>query len=281
MLQQPILPDVTHGLPRAIGALRADFAPHLPPDSVGGARLTNLRQSGSAKGVLTSPDCGELVILNTSGGLTGGDDFSVSVGVQPGARLTVTTQTAERAYRSTTGQAQVRMRYDVGDGGHLDLVPQETILFDRASLRRDQIIALHGRATCLWAEMLILGRAAMGETVKTLDLRDSRRITRDGEPLFIEKLRLDQQALARTSAAVLGHGTRAIATIIAVRADAADLIRPLRNIQPDPGVRMAASAFDGKLVLRMTAPDGWPLRRTLIRLLAVLRNQSLPRVWQS
>lgn len=277
MLQQPILPE----LPRAMGALRADFAPHLPPNSAGGARLTSLRQSGSAKGVLTSPNCGELVILNTSGGLTGGDDFSVAVGVQAGAKLTVTTQTAERAYRSTTGQAQVRMRYDVGDGGHLDLVPQETILFDRASLRREQVIALHGRATCLWAETLILGRAAMGETVRTLNLRDIRRITRDGEPLFLENLRLDSQALARTSAAVLGAGTRAIATVVAVRPDAGDLLRPLRNIQPDPDVRMAATAFDGKLIARMTAPDGWPLRRSLIRLLALLRHQPLPRVWQS
>ena len=281
MLQQPILPGPHHGLPRAMGTLRAEFAPHLRPDSAPGARLTSLRQSGSAKGVLTSPDCGELVILNTSGGLTGGDDFSVLVGVQPGARLTVTTQTAERAYRSTTGQAQVRMRYDVGDGGHLDLVPQETILFDRAVLRRDQVIALHGRATCLWAETLILGRTAMGETLETLDLRDSRRITRDAEPLFIENLRLDSQALARSSDAVLGRDTRAIATVIAVRADAGDLVRPLRNLQPDAGVRMAASAFDGKLIARMTASDGWPLRRTLIRLLALLRHQPLPRVWQA
>lgn len=277
MPHQPILPD----LPRAIGALRADFVPHARPDATAGARLTGLRQSGSAKGMLTAPDSGELVILNTSGGLTGGDDFSVTVDIQPGARLTVTTQTAERAYRSTTGQARMRMRYQVGDGGHLDLVPQETILFDRSSLHREQVVALHGRATCLWAETLILGRAAMGETIATLALRDNRRITRDGLPLFIENLAFDSRALTRTSGAVLDRDTRALSTIVAVRPDAADLIRPLRAAPVDDGVRMAASAFDGKLVVRLMAPDGWPLRRTLIRLLNPLRPRPLPRVWQA
>ncbi|MDF3607189.1 hypothetical protein PE067_14240 [Paracoccus sp. DMF-8] len=80
---------------------------------------------------------------------------------------------------------------------------------------------------------------------------------------------------------MLGRDTRAIATVIAVRADAGDLVQSLRNLQPDAGVRMAASAFDGKLIARMTASDGWPLRRTLIRLLALLRHQPLPRVWQA
>ncbi len=171
-------------LPRAQGRIRAEFG------LAGGVtRRRRLFQSGSAKAMLPpAPGC-EMVLLNTSGGLTGGDRMEIDVEQEPGTTLLVTTQTAERAYRSTSGQARVSARFQVGAGGHLDLLPQETILFDRAALHREQDIALEGDATCLWAETLILGRAAMGEVLTRLGLRDRRRITRDGRPIFVENLR--------------------------------------------------------------------------------------------
>ncbi|MFD2440165.1 urease accessory protein UreD [Paracoccus kondratievae] len=118
--------------------------------------------------------------------------------------MVVTTQTAERAYRSVTGRARVSAHYTVADRAHLDLLPQETILFDGAALVREQEVTLTGSATCLWAEVLILGRAAMGETVTRLDLSDRRRISRDGRPVFVENLRLTDRALAATGPAMLG-----------------------------------------------------------------------------
>jgi urease accessory protein len=42
----------------------------------------------------------------------------------------------------------------------------------------------------------------------------------------------------------------------------------------------AASGFDGKLMVRLRAGDGWPLRQAITRALAVLTGRALPRVWQ-
>ncbi len=51
------------------------------------------------------PDTAALtaVLLNTAGGLTGGDRFSVSATAADGSRLTLTTQAAERVYRALPG----------------------------------------------------------------------------------------------------------------------------------------------------------------------------------
>ncbi|MTH76420.1 urease accessory protein UreD [Paracoccus aestuariivivens] len=264
--------NLTTDLPRARGTLRAGFV-----HSDGVTRIGRLFQAGSAKAMLPpAPSC-EMVLLNTSGGLTGGDRMEILVDQPSGSHLTVTTQTAERAYRSTTGRARVTSRFVVAAGAHLDLLPQETILFDRSALLRDQEIELSGDATCLWVETLILGRAAMGETVRTLDLTDRRRITRDGRPVFIENLRLDDTVLAQGNSAATLAGNRAFATLVLVATDAADRLGRARDAIGDCG---AASAFDGKLVARLTAEDGWPLRQALMRLIRSIRPGPLPRVWQ-
>jgi urease accessory protein len=267
MLHQSILTK----LPRAQGRIHAGFALRA-----GTTRLARLHQAGSGKAMLPpGPGC-ELVLLNTSGGLTGGDRMEIEVAQEPGTRLMVTTQTAERAYRSVTGRARVLARYSLGAGAHLDLLPQETILFDQAALAREQEVALAGDATCLWIETLILGRAAMGEVVRRLDLSDRRRISRDGRPVFVENLRLDDAVLARDGAALLA-GCRAFATLVLVAPDAADRLARAREALGQDG---AASAFDGKLVARLMAGDGWPLRQTLLRLIKAVRPGPLPRVWQ-
>ncbi len=258
-------------LPRAQGCVRAGFALRG-----GTTRLERLHQSGSGKAMLPPAGGCELVLLNTSGGLTGGDRMEIAVGQGPGTRLVVTTQTAERAYRSVTGRAGVRARYAVADGAHLDLLPQETILFDRAALVREQEVALAGTASCLWAEVLVLGRAAMGETVTRLDLSDRRRISRDGRPVFVENLRITDAALAGCGPAMLA-GCRAFATLVLVAPDAADRLGRARDALGADG---AASAFDGKLVARLMAPDGWELRQALMRLIRAIRPGPLPRVWQ-
>lgn len=245
----------------------------------GRARLDRLRQQGSAKAILPRTGAGtEIVFLNTSGGLTGGDRLSFRVDLGDGCRATATTQTAERAYRAATGTARVDVSLTVGTGGHLDWLPQETILFDGCSLDRRTRIDLAPRATCLALEAVVLGRAAMGETVRNLMFSDWREIWRDGTPLHLEPLRLTDAALGAGDT-VLGPA-RAFASVVLVAENTADALAPLRAVLDEAGVEAAASAFDGRLACRMRAADGWPLRRQIARALAVLRSDALPRVWQ-
>lgn len=248
--------------------------------SGGRMRLGDLRQAGSAKAIL--PHVGavpEVVFLNTSGGLTGGDRLSYGVALGDGAHVVATTQTAERAYFSNQGAARVDVSLSVGAGGWIDWLPQETILFDGSNLDRRTRIDVGAGAGCLALEAVVLGRAAMGETVARLAFRDRREIWAGERPVHIEPLSLEDASL-QAGAVTLG-GARAFASVVMVAPDAGDLLAPLRAVLDTDGVVAAASAYDGRLTLRMMAGDGWPLRLQIARALHVLRRgAALPRVWQ-
>jgi urease accessory protein len=132
----------------------------------------------------------------------------------------------------------------------------------------------------LLLESVVLGRAAMGEDVQALALRDNRRITRGGAPVFLEPLVLDGASLAHPGQDAILGGARAFATLILCAQGAEDALGPVRAALTDD-TQAAASAYDGKLVVRLLAADGWPLRRQILSLLHVLRRGvPPPRVWQ-
>lgn len=270
-------------LQRARGAARVTLK-----SRDGTAVLDGLRQDGCAKAILPRTDSPvpEVVFLNTAGGLTGGDRLHYGLTVADGLCAVATTQTAERAYEAGAGCAEVDVALKVGIGGWLDWLPQETILFDGAALDRRVTLDLGAGAGCLFLETLVLGRHAMGETVRGLTLRDVRMVMRDGVPLWFEPMALDSRALSRAGNPAILGGARAMATLALVHPGAGDLLAPLRATLDEEGVEAAASAFDGRLILRVLAWDGLPLRRLILRALSVLRPHlpscgPLPRVWQT
>ena len=100
--------------------------------SARGTELARLRQSGSAK-AMTPRRSGEdlvAVLVNTAGGVTGGDRFHYSGEAEAGAALTLSTQAAERAYRARDGEVgRVSVALKAAEGARIDWLPQETILF--------------------------------------------------------------------------------------------------------------------------------------------------------
>ncbi|MDJ0860095.1 MAG: urease accessory protein UreD [Dinoroseobacter sp.] len=245
----------------------------------GQTRLDGLHQSGCAKAMLprTHEPCPEVVFLNTSGGITGGDRLRYALDLGPGTQVVAATQTAERAYRSPAGAGEVDLAFALGAGARLDWLPQETILFDGSDTRRSTRIDMHADSTLLWAEMLVMGRAAMGETLNTINLLDRREVMRAGKPVFVEPFRLSPANL--TAQAGLS-GARAISTVAFLAPAAKDALEPVRALSFD-GVQMAASAWDGKLIIRARAPDAQPLKKAVAALVTTLRRgAALPRVWQ-
>jgi urease accessory protein len=248
----------------------------------GASVLVDLSQQGSAKAMLprVAGAVPEVVFLNTSGGLTGGDRLSYVVDVGAGARVTATTQTAERAYSSLGARAHLGVTARVAAGGRLDWLPQETILFEAAHLQRETEVALEGNAACLLVESVVLGRQAMGESPLHARLRDTRRVSRNGQPVWVERQHLDAGFLADAGQPALLDGARAFAVVALVAPGAEDALTPARAVLDEAGCTAAASGWDGKCVVRVTAGVGWPLKRQLARVLAVLSGRPLPRVWQ-
>ncbi len=249
----------------------------------GAVRLDALSQSGAAKAMLprVHGPVPEVVFLNTAGGLTEGDRLSYALACGAGAQVLATTQTAERGYASAGGHAEVDVAITLGAGATLHWLPQETILYQEAAIARLTRIEMPRDATLLMSEMLVLGRAAMGERLTRLDLTETRQVRRGGRLALHDALRLTDETLAnRSHPAHLGDAT-ALATLHLIAPRAEDALEPLRRLLEGCGLRAAASAWDGRLTLRALAADPVPLRRLLARVIPHLTGRPLPRVWQT
>ncbi|MGY6409469.1 MAG: urease accessory protein UreD [Alkalilacustris sp.] len=243
-----------------------------------GTCLAGLEQAGSAKAFLPKVHGAvpEVVFLNTSGGLTGGDVLRWSLALGPGAAAVGASQTAERAYAARGPAAEVEVALEVGTGGALDWLPQETILYDRARLARRTRVEMAGDARLVWAEMLVLGRAAMGERVAELAFRDRREIWRGGRLALLEPVRMD----GAVQGPALTGGARALASVVLMAPGAEDALAAVRAVLPE-GVEAGASAWDGRVVVRVLAAEGLAMKRAVAAVLAVMRRgAALPRVWQ-
>src|SRR5262249_61940400 len=134
------------------------------------ARAGGRRRAGQGPRRARSPgpraETPAAVIVNTAGGIAGGDRHALNVDVGAGARLTVTTAAAEKVYRSLGPESVIEVRLSLGAGARLAWLPQETILFDRARLRRTIAVDLAENADLILVEAVTFGRTAMGETVR-------------------------------------------------------------------------------------------------------------------
>lgn len=259
---------------RARGALRL-VTKRRGSDSV----ISTLRQEGSLKALFPQVRGNALdaVFLNTAGGLTGGDRMAISVAAEAGAQIVMSSQAAERAYRAQPGQvAQSDVSIAVADGGRVDWIPQETILFDHAALARTMTVHLTGTATALVVEPVIFGRRAMGEIVQNLRLTDQWRVWRDGQLVFADAIRLIGDATALLAQKAIAAGAGAMATILLAGPSAARCASRM-----DLPASSGASLIDDDLLLvRLIAADGYTLRQQMIPVIEALSTAPIPRVWR-
>lgn len=269
-------PAVLHGRPqRARGEGRL-----ATKASAAGTRLDVFYQEGCAKIRLPRTFDGtmEAVLINTAGGLTGGDRIDWRLDAAAGTRLTATTQACERIYKASAATAAVETRIAVGAAARVDWLPQETILFDRSSLTRRLEVDLAGDAAFLAVEAVLLGRKAMGEEVTAGFFRDRWRIRRAGRLIHAEEARLEGEVVRLAGERAVLAGARAFATVLFCGAAADAQLEPLRRLLD--GAQGGVSQWQGKLVARLVADDGLALRKILVPVISHLRNDAgVPKVW--
>ena len=241
---------------------------------------SRVREDGALRVRCPGPASGELeaVIVNTAGGVAGGDRFTLDVTVEPRARLVVTTAAAEKVYRTLAAEATIDVKLDVAAAASLAWLPQETILFDRARLKRAIDIDLAEDARLVLAEAIVFGRSGMGETVDDSFLFDLWRVRRGGRLIHAEAIRFDGAVAARLAQPAVAKGGIAVATVLVVPGDegTAAGVRALGDhMRGEVGV----SAWNGLAVVRLCAADGEALRHDVVAVLAAVRGAPLPRLW--
>ena len=264
-------------LPRTEGSARLEFVRRA-----GQTRLDVLFQAGAARVRFPNPAGAspEAVLLNTAGGLTGGDRMDLNVRLGASAEATLTTAAAEKIYRARDGDTAIDIKLLLGAGAYLAWLPQPTILFDGSRLDRRTEVELAGDARFLAVETLIFGRQAMGENVRHGFCRDAWRIRRDGTLVFADSFRVSGGIAAALARPATLSGARAAAMLIYVAADAASRLDSVRSLLEGAESLAGASAWNGLLVVRAIAHDGRTLQGEMTPLLQALGGRPLPRVWQ-
>lgn len=277
--------------PEATINIAAPIEQSLPPRARGDATVSakslgtasvigRLRQAGSLKVLFPRSEDRRLqaVLVNTAGGVTGGDRFSLEAEAETDAHLVLTTQAAERAYRAPPGPVgEIDNRLHVQSGARLDWLPQETILFEGCSLHRKLRVDLEADAELLLAEPLVFGRRAMGERVTQADFQDRITINRAGRPLYMDALRFQGDVEAQLDRPGVAGANRALATVLMASPRAAGFLEPIRALLPATGG--ASLIGEDLLVLRLLAQDSFELRRSMIPIFETFSGNPLPRPW--
>lgn len=221
------------------------------------------------------------VLINTAGGVAEGDHIEHAIRWGEDTRATVTSLAAEKVYRALAQGSNIDMRMDVGAGAQAEWLPQETILFDGARLRRETRILLAEDVSFLGIEAVVLGRTARGETMRAGALRDRLRIWRGGRLIYADALSLDCDIAGLMAHAATVGGASAMAVLVHASPRASTLLGPVREALENARGRAAASTWNGLIAVRLLAPDGETLRHDIAAALAVLRDgRPLPRVWR-
>lgn len=278
-------------LQRSSGTVRLSFKRH-------GSKtvLDALYQEGCSKVRFPRPDGhkpAEAILINTSGGLTDGDHLSCSALWHADTKALITTQAAERIYKSRSEVATIHTQLNIGDRVTACWLPQETIFFDEGRLDRTTDVVMSHGASLFAVESMVFGRTGMGEATCSGRVFDRWRIRVGGKLVFADAVLLDDAGdglfaryLARASVA---GGARALATILYVGDDCAAHLDSFRRALAQSDVVAGASNLGPLIVARVLAKSGQCMRDAVMRVFEATQcggnvdhaNQyfELPRVW--
>src|ERR1043166_647497 len=220
----------------------------------------------------------QAVLINTAGGIAGGDSFDLDIAAGAQAQLLLTSAAAEKIYRTLGPLARIRIKLSAGAGASLAWLPQETILFDGARIERTIDVDLAADARLVFAEAVVFGRTGMGEAVKNGFFADRWRVRRGGALVLAETVRLDGAVAAKLDEAAVAKGGAGIATVLIVPGSV-ETIEPLRALASKFRGEVGTSTWNGLAVARLCAGDGAALRHDLTALLASVRGGKLPHCW--
>ena len=244
-------------------------------------RLKNLRQEGSYRAFFPRHSKGniETVIINTAGGVTSGDKFTTTITAHESSQISITTQAAERIYRARdTLVGEIQTSLCLQKNAQLYWLPQETILFDGARLKRRLDVDLHSSAKFLMVEPLVFGREASGEKLLSGMLDDRVSISSNGQPIYIDRIKLKDNITDQLMRPALANNSHAVVSIVLVKPNAKLLLEPVRALLPQ---KAGASLLnDNILVVRMLAQDSHEMRTATFPILTLLTHNTVPKNWR-
>lgn len=272
---------------------RPDLADALAPVRVSGGVHARFLSDGSRTEVASVAERGgyrlarpatfgshlEALLINTGGGVAGGDRIETVYELGPATDVVHTTTSAERIYRSDGSPARLEVRVALESAARLDWLPQQTILYAGARLERSIEVDVGADSRLLMVEMTTFGRPESDEGVAPASLNDQWRVRRNGQLVYAEAVRLSGELGTTLERPAIAGGARAAALALLVAPEASDLVEPLRRALECETCETGVSAWNGLLAARALAKAPGDLIAALGRAIPVLSGRALPRVW--
>ncbi|HIF58826.1 MAG TPA: urease accessory protein UreD [Rhodospirillales bacterium] len=259
-------------------------------DAEGVTRLRDLYQSDPQRILfpnIPDKDITQAVVVNTAGGLVGGDKISVEVTVEKKANALVTTQSAEKVYRSAGTDSKIEINLIVEAGSWLEYIPQETILFEGSRLRRQTHVNVERDGKLIAGEIVVFGRLGYGEHFQTGLIHDGWEIIRDGKLVWVDALHMQDDIASIIADPACFDGAVSMATTVYIGPDAEDNLPVVQKFLEslNSGVLSSVTCVNEILIIRWLSKDILDLRNDFCAFWGAFRNKiaglpaKLPRLW--
>jgi urease accessory protein len=222
----------------------------------GGTRIKDLFQRSPIRIMFPGSGVGtleEAVLINTAGGIAGGDRLEYGITALANASIAVTSQAAEKVYRALDEPSRITTKLSAHGLAKLAWLPQETIVFNRARINRQTEIEISSGSELLALEWLVLGRAAHGEEVVGGCIIDSWRVKRDGRLVWADTFRATDDMFSHLHRTALLSDCKAIGTLIYFGPQVDARLEGLRNMVLRPVCQCAATLVAGLVIVRFAA----------------------------
>ena len=227
----------------------------------------------------------EAVLVNTGGGIAGGDRLECGVTAVAGASIAVTSQTAEKVYRALDQPARILTKLKVGGGAKLAWFPHETIVFNWARFHRQTEVEILPGSELLALEWLVFGRAAHGEQMVGGEIRESWRVKKEGRLIWADTFCVTEEVFPHLNRKALLSNCKAIATLIYFGTRLDERLVLMREISRSFDCRCGVTLVAGLIIVRLAAEEAWTLKLALRALLQQLSPEfgdgpfRVPRMW--
>lgn len=236
------IPQATVGAPGKNGVLELTFAPTSDGTTLVHDYATVPFHVSGTLGHDPHPNAETVFIQSPTGGVAQGDRHDVTVAVEADAVAHVSTQSSTKVQTMQCNYAAADTTLLVGTGGHLDYIPEPTILHEDTRFYQELTLELAADATAIVSDIVVPGRLARGEQFDFE--RYLSRIRTEGPDglLFEDTTHIMPLEQDPTAPGVLGEFTvYGTAFIVAPEQDTADLSDVIHEAVMDMEARVGVT----------------------------------------
>ena len=230
-----------------------------------------------------------VVLVNTAGGIVGGDNLTYNISAKDGAKILITGQAFEKVYGAKTETARLKVQLGARQGSVLEFLPQGTIFFNKSRLERRTTINIDADAQLLFGEIMYFGRTAMTEKITAGRIIDQTDVWFRGERILFDSFRLTHDEYSATQCVSGLNGATCSGLLLLMASNPKqnlDYILQLLESANFDGITCGASLMDsGLIVVRWLGHNATLIRQSFgsvwcnIRYYALGRPNTLPSIW--